>query len=218
MFAQILRSHWTWTRTALLGFAVITFAMPALLWRLAGSMISGEPSANVLIEAFAELGGMLAVLSIIGAFVFASLPWGVDNETRHVYPLSLPITWMRYVSMRYAAGALLLLVPTVALWLGSMVVVALIEVPAVLTAYPGTLALRFLIASLLAYSATFALQYLSGKRAATVALLILLGVMIPVAALLAFDQEQLLEAIGRALAEWPGPLAIFAEPWRLIDV
>ena len=218
MFVQILRTHWAWTRTILLGFAVLAFMLPVFIWRLASSQLEGAPSALVLMEGFAAIGPVIASAAIIGAFALAAYPWGIDHETKHVYPLSLPITWTRYVSLRYAAGGILLLIPAIALWLGAIFAVSLVDLPAVLNAYPGTLALRFLIAMLLAYSATFALQYLGGKSAALSALILLLAVAIPLFVLSALEQVRILDAITRMLINWPGPLAIFAEPWKLIDV
>jgi hypothetical protein len=120
--------------------------------------------------------------------------------------------------MRWSAGALLLIIPTVALWLGSVFAVALTELPAVLHAYPSALALRYLIAMLLAYSATFALQYLAGRSAPTAVLILLIAISVPLVTLVALGQDRVLDAIFSALTEWPGPLAIFAEPWKLIDV
>ena len=218
MFAQILRTQWAWTRMILLGFSVLVFMLPVFIWQSTSFALDGAPSALVLMEGFATIGPVIVFVSIIGAFALAAYPWGIDNETKHVYPLSLPITWTRYVTMRFAAGALLLIVPTVALWLGLIFAVSLVELPAVLHAYPGTLALRFLLAMLLAYSATFALQYLGGKSAPVAVLLLLLTVSLPMFALVALDQERIVFAIQRFLLEWPGPLAIYAEPWKLIDV
>ena len=218
MFVQILRTHWAWTRTILLGFAVLVFMLPVFIWRLLSRALEGVPSAIVLMEGFSAVGPALAFVAIIGAFAIAAFPWGIDNETRHVYPLSLPIAWSRYVSMRYASGAILLLVPTVALWLGSVFAVAMVDLPAVLNAYPGALAFRFLIAMLLAYSATFAMQYVGGKSAPVAALVVLIAISVPLFTLAALDQDRIIDAVVKFLIEWPGPLAIFAEPWKLIDV
>lgn len=218
MFVQILRTHWAWTRTLLIGYAVLVFILPTIIWLFASLALDGAPSALALMEGFAAVGPVMSFVAILGAFALAAYPWGVDNETRHVYPLSLPITWTRYVAMRFAAGALLLVVPTVALWLGSAMAVSLVDLPTVLHAYPGMLALRFLLALLLAYAGTFALQYLGGKSAPVAALFVLLAVALPIVVLASLDRERILDAILRMLVEWPGPLAIFAEPWKLIDV
>jgi hypothetical protein len=218
MFAQILRTHWAWTRTLLIGFAVLVFMLPAFIWQFTNIPLEGTPSALVLMEGFSSVGAVVAFVAVLGAFALAAFPWGVDNETRHVYPLSLPITWLRYISMRYAAGALLLIIPAVALWLGSVFALSLVDLPEVLRTYPGMLAVRFLIAMLVAYSGTFALQYLGGRSAPVAALFVLLAVAVPIFILVALGQNDILDAVFKFLVEWPGPFAIFAEPWKLIDV
>lgn len=164
------------------------------------------------------LGPMLAFLALLGAFVLAVYPWTVDAETKHVYPLSLPITWPRYVGMRFVAGALTLVLPAVALYLGGRLAVSMIELPPLLRSYAGALAVRWLLAAIVAYSLSFALQYLAGRRATVVALLIVLGIVGLFAVLELAGAHDVGDAIGRFLFEFPGPLGVFSERWVLIDV
>lgn len=217
MFAMVLRTQWNWTRATVIGFAALAFVFPALAWRLA-SAGSGGPDSLQVMDGFAALGPMLGFLSLLGPFVLAALPWGIDHETKHVYPLSLPISWTRWVSMRFAAGALTLLVPALALYLGSRLTLSMLELPPLLRGYAGALAFRFLLACLVAYGLTFALQYLAGKRAALVTLVLLLVFSALLMGLAVLGMSDVAESIGRAVFEWPGPLAIFVEPWTLIDV
>jgi hypothetical protein len=217
MFAMILRTQWSWTRAAVGGFALLAFFFPALAWRgFADTGRSGDVGS--VMEAFAALGPMLGFLAVLGPFVLAALPWTIDHETKHVYALSLPVTWARFVWMRFAAGAATLILPSLALYIGCRAVLSMLELPPLLRAYPGALSLRFLFACLVAYGATFALQYLAGRRAAVVALvsLLSLGLVGVVMAMLGFGEG--VTAIGNFLFDWPGPLAIFVEPWTLIDV
>jgi hypothetical protein len=217
MFAMILRTHWAWTRLLVGALALLAFLMPAFAWRLASE---GGDNANVaqLMDGFSVLGPMLAFLALLGAFVLAVYPWTLDAETKHVYPLSLPISWTRYVGMRYAAGALTLAVPTAALYLGSRLAVSLITLPPMLQAYPGALAVRFLMAALVAYSVTFALQYLAGRRAALVALIIVLAFAVNLTALELSGAKGWSDAIGSFLFDFPGPFGVFSQSWVLIDV
>lgn len=217
MFAMVIRTQWNWTRDAVIGFAALAFVFPALAWRLA-STASGGPDSLQVMDGFAALGPMLGFLALMGPFVLAALPWGIDHETKHVYPLSLPITWQRWVAMRFAAGAITLLVPALALYLGSRLTLGMLELPPLLRGYAAALAFRFLLACLVAYGLTFALQYLAGKRAAAVALIILLSCTAIIMVLAVLGMSDVAAAIGRAVFEWPGPLAIFVEPWTLIDV
>ena len=217
MFAMILRTHWKWTRLLVGGIALLAFLMPALAWRLSryGGGIVGPVQ---MMDGLAGLGPMLAFLALLGAFVLAVYPWTLDAETKHVYPLSLPISWPRYVGMRYLAGGLTLLVPALALYVGSRFALSFIVLPPLLRAYPGALALRFLLAALVAYSATFALQYLAGRRATLVALVIVLGFTFLIAGLEIFGARQASQAIGEFLFQWPGPFGVFSQSWVLIDV
>lgn len=217
MFAMILRTHWAWTRLLVTGIALLAFLMPAFVWRLAGGDASSL-GAIQLLNGLSGLGPMLAFLALFGSFILAVYPWTLDAETKHVYPLALPISWTRYVGMRYAAGALTLLVPTLALYVGCRFAVSLIVLPPLLQAYPGALAVRFLLAALVAYSASFALQYLAGRRAAIVALVIMLSLAFVLITLELSGAHDTSKAIGSFLFEWPGPFGVFSQSWVLIDV
>lgn len=217
MFAMILRTHWLWTRALVAGLALIAFLMPAAAFRISqvGRSLSGSIG---LMEGLNVLGPMLAFLALFGPFILAVYPWTLDAETKHVYPLSLPITWPRYVGMRYLAGALTLLLPALGLYLGGRFAVSMVDLPPLLRAYPGALALRFLLAALIAYSASFALQYLAGKRATVVALLLVVGVTGFFLLLGLLGAGAAADTIGAWLFEWPGPFGVFSQSWVLIDV
>jgi len=217
MFAQVLRTQWAWTRVPTLLLAVAVFVIPSLMWRLTGATI-GALAPYQLMRAFEMIGPMLSSIAIIGAYALAALPWTYDAETRHVYPMSLPVPWKTFVGMRFAAGAITLLVPTLGLLLGSLFILAQLELPPVLHAYPLELSLRFFLALLMLYSGSFALQYLAGRRATVIVLLLLLLSVPAVALLSAIGGASVTAFLARWLFEWPGPFAILTEPWRLIDV
>lgn len=217
MIAMLVRTQWAWTRNALLGFAAIAFLMPALTWRISSGGFESTPASQVM-EGFAAVGFLLSIVALMGAFAIAALPWTVDAETRHVYPLSLPITWPQFVATRYLAGAATLVLPAIALYAGALATLAMIEMPPLLQAYPGALALRFYLAAFVAYSATFALQYIAGRQAVVVALLILLVLVGIGFGLWLLGLESAVDASVQFLFEWPGPLAVFTDPWTLIDV
>lgn len=216
MFKQIVLTQFKWTRTTLAMITVVAFVAPAAAWRLGGMM--NVPGARAVMNGFMAVGPGVALLAIIGGFILVVQPWTVDHAAKHVYPLSLPISWSRYVGMRFAAGSLTLLVPTLALWLGALLALSSIELPATLRAYPGTLALRFLMAALMAHAATFALQYVAGKKAGIVMLVLLMTVLITGFMFDVTGNSAVLASIGRFLTDWPGPLAIFASDWKLVDV
>ena len=218
MFRQILYTQLKWTRGALATLAVVAFILPVGLWRAAHDDFFRSFTAMEIMRGFEALGPALAGVAFFCGFVAVAQPWAVDAAARHVYPLSLPLTWARYVGMRFGAGALLLLVPTIALWLGALLVLSLVELPPSLQGYPGTLALRFLLGALLSYAAVFAVQYLSGRKAAH----LLLGILVVVVAVVLLAEftgnTKVLATLLGYLVQWPGPLAVFAEPWMLIDV
>jgi hypothetical protein len=223
MFEQILRTNLKWTRVTVATFAVAAFLLPVLAWRFGAPsyvVAAGiDPAdARFVMAGFEPVGFFVATIAVLGAFILAAQPWNMDAAARHVYPLSLPVPWRRYVAMRYAAGALTLAVPAAALWVGALLALAMVQMPPTLRAYPGALALRFLFASLLAYSATFALQYVFGRRAALVALVALLAIVTVVFGLELSGNGARIDAIGRFLMEWPGPLSLFGNTWRLVDV
>lgn len=217
MFGMILRTQWNWTRGAVLGFAALAFLAPAMAWRLASGGMDAVASVPI-IDGFSMLGPILGFLSLVGAFVLAAMPWTIDAESRHVYALSLPVRWSRFVAMRFGAGALTLLVPALGLYLGALATVAMIELPPLLRAYPGALAARFLLASLVAYAFTFALQYLAGRKATLVALTAALVLGAIGFTLWTLGLGHLSNSVGRFVFEWPGPLAVFVDSWTLIDV
>lgn len=218
MFGQILYTQVKWTRALISVFSVLAFALPTFIWRVGRDVSWTDNTALQVIGGFSGLGPALGILAATLGFVLVAVAWSADAAARHVYPLSLPITWSRYAGMRFAAGALTLIVPAVALWLGALFVLANLEIPATLQAYPGTLALRFFLGAMLAFALSFLLQYLMGRRAA-ITLGLLLIVVIGGAGLLSLlGLDALLARVTALLTEWPGPLAIYAADWMLIDV
>ncbi len=218
MFGQILSTQVKWTRGALAVLSVVAFAAPAGLWRIAHTGSDGTVNAMGIMRGFEVLGPLLALLAFFSGFMAVAQPWAVDAAARHVYPLSLPIAWSRYVGLRFGAGALLLLIPTVALWLGCLLALSLVEIPDTLNAYPGTLAIRFLLGALLSYAGIFAVQYVSGRKAAHVLLAVLLvGMSLTLAAELT-GNTKIAANVFSYLLKWPGPLAVFGNTWMLVDV
>jgi hypothetical protein len=217
MFKQILYTQVRWTRTLVLGLGLLNLLLPVAAWNLSfGGAISGL--ATPYVRGFEQLGPLAIFFACIAGFALAAMPWNVDAQAKHVYPLALPITWPRYVSYRFAAGALLVGVTGLALLAGLLLVLSMIDLPPIIHAYPGTFFLRYLTAALLAYALSFALQYLGGRRAAAILIGILLTVLIVPTALDLAGLGAVNDAMGRMLFEWPGPFAVFTEPWRLVDV
>lgn len=218
MFGQILYTQVKWTRAVVAVFSVIAFVLPTFIWRVGQDVTWTDNTALQVIGGFAGLGPALGILAVALGFIAVAVAWSADAAARHVYPLSLPITWSRYAGMRFAAGTLTLLVPAVALWLGALFVLANLELPPTLQAYPATLALRFFLGAVLAFALSFLLQYIMGRRAAItlgIVFIVVLGIG-AVMSLLGLDAA--LARVTSLLTEWPGPLAIYAADWMLVDV
>jgi len=218
MFGQILYTQAKWTRASVAVLAIVAFAMPAGLWRAARQGYYTDYTAMEVMSGFATLGPALGILAFFCGFMMVAQPWAVDGAARHVYPLSLPVSWRRYVAMRFGAGALLLLIPAVTLWLGCLLVLALVPLPETLQAYPTTLAFRFLLGTFVSYALVFAVQYLSGRKAAH----LLLGVLVFTLAVFLIagftGNQQFIIDVVNYLFDWPGPFAVFGAEWMLIDV
>ncbi len=218
MFRMILLTQLRWTRPMLDLMSMCAFLTPAFAWFVGGTRVERSASPVAIIAGFDSAGPLLAAIALLGAFVLAAQSWSIEAQTKHVQALALPLPWWQYVGMRFAAGALTLVLPAIALWLGGMLAVSIVTLPETLRAYPGALAVRFLAASLLAYAMTFSLQYLSGRRS-PLTLLIILGVIaVGWAAVQLTGNRALVAAVVRFLFDFPGPFSVFAADWKLIDV
>jgi hypothetical protein len=216
MFRVILGSLWKWSRLFIVTGSVAAFAVPILSVQsaggaspaLPGELLSTIQSWSVF---YPTLAGALGLLTAMRA-------WAPDHAGRHVYALVLPLPRWRYVLLRFAAGLVLLAGPVLAVTLGALLATATATLPAGLHGYPLALALRFTLAVLVAYGVFFAVS--SGTARTAGVLIAALGVVV-VAQVLASAANldlPIAETALRGIFDWPGPLAIFASRWMLIDV
>jgi hypothetical protein len=218
MFRQILFTHIRWTRGIVASMAFFAFVLPAAAWMIGSTSVLDPENPRAIMAGFQNVGISLVIVAILGGFLLAAYPWTMEAQTKHVYPLSLPIPWRSYVTMRFSAGALTLLIPAIALLAGSIAVLSMLDIGDSLRAYPGTLTIRFLTASLLTYSITFALQYTFGRRAPAVVLGGLGAIAVLSFVLGLTGNSTLMDRAFQWLVEAPGPLAVFASDWTLVDV
>ena len=217
MFRQTLFTQWKWARLELVFYVLTAFGVPAIL-------INVRPyfGYDSSVTGWMEVSKLGALFFISLAFVcgasLAAGPWVKDNSGRHIYAMSLPVAWPTFVRLRFLAGATLLAVPAVALFLGSLVAAASANLPATLHAYPAGITLRWYLSALLFYGLAFALQYLAGRSAAKVAVIIMFAVgAVEIAAqLVGFHSPT--AALWMLLTSWPGPLDTLTARWMLIDV
>jgi hypothetical protein len=214
MFRVILYTQWKWTRLALLPGVIIAFSLPVL-------SIQGSGDWGFASWALRTAGGWAvwfpALAAALGLLV-AVTAWREDHRGGHVYALSLPIERWRYALLRFAAGALLLAAPIVALWVGSLIATAAASIPPTLRAYPNALALRFALAAFVAYGLFFAISAGTARTAAyvlgAVAVVIALDVLLKAAGVEMSIGSEVMAWLTRA----PGPLTVFTGRWMLIDV
>lgn len=217
MFAQVLYTQWKWQRTELFAMVLAAFLIPTLVLRVGTTFVDGYAISSVL-GVVVLAGVFFATLAMASAFALAWRPYIIDQSLRHVGPLSLPIPWPEFVRLRFMAGATLLLIPTLAVWIGGIIATTVSAIPPTLHAYPGGVALRFLFASLVAYSAGFLLQYLAGRHAVRVALFIFFAALVIGLGTAMLGYDSALGKVWETLTTWPGPFSIFNTRWMLIDV
>lgn len=218
MFRMILYTQWKWSRLIVLLGAVAAFALPII------SVASPEgprPDVTQVRRLMADmeswgvlypaLAGALAVLVAIAA-------WGADHRGSHVYALSLPLPRWHYALLRFGAGALLLLGPAFALWVGALLASSTANVPPGLHAYPTALALRFVLALCVAYAIIFAISAGTTRTAGYILGGIAAVVVLQILATAAGLHVSILPWLSDRLFIWPGPFDIFGGRWMLIDV
>lgn len=228
MFQQILFTQWKSIRMGLIPFVIAAFGLPLLAVQGLGPVPEGYEGARVGLQYVFDSWQMwlpwFPALAVTVGATAALNAWSWDHKTDHIYALSLPISRPRYAAWKMGAGALLVVVPALGLWLGALVASASIDIPASVNTYPTALAVRFFMASLLAYSMFFALA--AGTIRTTVIVLggfvgtmVLFGIMTDYASAVvpgfAFNFSTWLV---ESLIEWPGPFEVFSGNWSLIDV
>ena len=229
MYQPMLYLHWQQIKFGLIPFILAAYALPLLtvqgLGTPAGSAsVVGLDAYRIVSENQAWLYFYPLLAAAIGVTLALSA-WNWDHQLKHVYSLSLPLTRIEYTMLKMGAGAVLALLPAVALWIGAHVASMSVSLPEGLHAYPNQLAFRFLFATLLAYSVLFAMA--SGTIKTTVyvlsGLVVLLVLGNEVGALLAnyfavFERQPLLYWLLELSITAPGPFEVFTGNWSLIDV
>ncbi|HJQ67190.1 MAG TPA: hypothetical protein VJ816_12465 [Gemmatimonadales bacterium] len=218
MFKVILWSQWKWTRLPLLGFVLGAFALP--LFSARGASVASQDNWLIeeLLSNLQTWGLAYPVLAGLLGLILARATWGPDHQGKHVYALSLPLPRWDYVLMRFAAGALLLVIPVLALWAGALVATVATTLPPSLQAYPTILALRFALAALVAYAVIFAISAGTNRTAgiilASLAAVIAVQIFLEAVGI----ETMLVQSLLTKLVLWPGPFEIFTGRWMLFDV
>lgn len=219
MYRQVLHALWSALRLPVGLLSLVGFALPLLTVTYGGNL-QGAPTGQVALWLFVaqQIGVLIPGLALVTGLLLGLGAWMHDHAGNHVYALSLPVSRPKYVWLRFAAGATLLLAPVLSLGLGSLIATWSVRLPSGVHAYPVALTGRFLMAALVCYAIFFALA-ISTKRAAVAVLGAICGILLA---------DLLLTAIGVGpsvtptvfmwLTNWPGPLAILIGRWSLFDV
>lgn len=229
MFGQILYVHWRAARFALLPFVVAAFGLPLVAVQGLGVPRGSTPEEAFYVwRVFDLLQLWLPLFPALAAGTGAAVAlavWNWDHRGDHAYALTIPLPRRRYALLKMAAGGLLLAVPFLAFWTGSLAASLSLTLPEGLHAYPTLLAVRFLLAMLLAYALLFALA--SGTIRLAVlsltgfALLVVVGALasdVLVEFFPALRGWSFIEWLFERLTRWPGPFEVFTGSWMLIDV
>lgn len=224
MFAQMLKLHWKAGRWVMAPLVLLCLGLPIaavlLSRRGLGTGMFSSYDLLVLLSLWTPLFPFLAAFTGI---VVALTAWTWDHSRGHVYALSLPLRRWEYVLLKMSAGALLLLLPVAALWIGALIAAAQ-PLPDGLHAYVLAFGLRFLLAALLMYALMFALAAGTVRTASLLAvgvvLFVLFGTVLVEAAnnALGLHVPLPLDLLDAALTRWPGPFSVYGGNWMLIDV
>ena len=84
--------------------------------------------------------------------------------------------------------------------------------------YPASLALRFALAVLVAYAMFFAVSAGTARTAGIILGVIGAIIAVQIVASVANVEIDLLGKLQAGILNWPGPLAVFAGRWMLVDV
>lgn len=160
--------------------AVATALLPLLT-------LQGEPldtpwhidRVSFLLSESVYFGKFYPAIALALGALYAAANWLPDATGRWVYAFTLPAARHRLATLRLAAGAVLMLPAVLALWLVGVIGAWASDLPPVIQAHPGALALRFAAATSVVYAFT-SLLVLLGRRvwflaAAIVVLLIFDG-------------------------------------------
>jgi hypothetical protein len=217
MFREVLFTQWKWARTELFAYTIGAFLVPTCILKIAMGGTSDQSYAATL-STVAATGGFFVVLAFVCAIGLAVRPYLIDQALRHVYALSLPVPWTAFLRYRFAAGAVLLVAPAIAVFMGAGLAALTSTIPSTLHAYPFGLAVRFYLSALEIYAATFFLQYAFGKHAVRVVLGILGALVVIELASRMLGWSDAWMWMWDHLANWPGPFDTLAARWMMIDV
>ena len=229
MMTQVLRTQWLATRWLLLPLILIGIGLPQAMVRVAlleSQRFSTQSvlGSAVLLQALQAYSVVFPYLAGITGALIALATWNWDHRVGHVYALSLPVTRGQYTLLKLWAGAVMMLIAALAVWIGAWLATSMVQIPDGVRAYPFAFGARFLLAGTLLYATFFALA--SGTIRTTLIIVVGLNVVLIAGSIVIpwletkylMDLWSPMELIGLALRTVPGPFRVFGGSWLLIDV
>ena len=213
MFIAILRSEWRWCRGVLIPGTLAAFLAPLLALRgVAASMMPVE-----VMSAVGHWSAVFPLLSLGLSLLIALGCWGPDRRGDHIHALTLPVPRWKYVLLRFGGGALLLGGPMLACLLGALLAAHSISLPTGLAPYPWSFAFRFAASLLAGFSLLFAILSATPKTAALVLGAVVLLTVADLGLGLLLPHTGIGNDVWFLLLNGPGPFALFAARWVLVD-
>jgi hypothetical protein len=197
MFPMLFRLMWMRTRTGLAIVVIAGFMVPLFMLAGGGGLRSGDAPVDAWLRQAELMGQLLPVATVFLGVYLGIMAWADDHLGGHVYALSLPVRRELFALYRFGSGAILLVIPAVALLAGSLIATAAVSLPGGVHAYPLALFGRFVLASFAAIGA------------------LLLGQLL---FLLAGSSVNLVAIVLNGLTTWPGPFEVLTGRWALFDV
>lgn len=218
MFRAILYSQWKWSRLVIVLGTLAGFAIPLLSLQGAARADRGALQTQELLRAVQSWGTLYPILAATLGLLVAIAAWAADHRGRHIHALTLPVPRWRYALLRFAAGMVLLAAPIAAMLLGASLAVMTATIPPGLQGYALSLAVRFALAVLVAYAVFFAVSAGTARTAGFILGALAALVVFQIVASIANLDLDILSTLQLVLLLGPGPLAVFAGRWMLVDV
>jgi hypothetical protein len=214
MFLALLRTQWRWCRSVVVPATLLALILPFLVLRgVEPRMVAAE-----VMHLVTAWGPVFPALAALLGLLTALATWAPDRRGQHVHALSLPLARWRYVLHRLLGGLLILALPVAACAFGAWGATQGTALPAGLTPYPWSLAFRFAVAVALAYTLFFAILSGTPRTAAMILGAVVLVLAVDLVLGMTAPGFELGEDLLFALVNGPGPLALFAWGWSLVDV
>lgn len=218
MFRVMLYTQWKWSRLLILLGTIAAFALPIVSLQGAARADHSPLAAQDLLRAVQSWGTLYPVLAAALGLLVAMATWAPDHRGRHVHALTLPLPRWRYVLLRCAGGAALLLVPIAAAFTGAVLATVTATLPPGLQSYPLALGVHFALATAVAYAVFFAISAGTARTAGIILGAVGALIAVQIVAGVANLDLDLISPVMMVVLGSAGPFAVFTGRWMLVDV